>query len=477
MAVRSRIFREYDIRGVVGQEIDADAAATIARAFASSLNGAAERDVVVGRDNRLSSPMLRDAVTGALVESGCRVTDVGVVISPLLYFARVHLGIDAGIMITASHNPPQYNGMKLARGFGTLHGAEIQEIRRLAEARARTSGDGSLVIRDFAPAYRQMLREKIQLARKLRVVVDCANGTASEIAPQALRDLGVDVIPLYCESDPTFPNHHPDPVDPENLTDLIDVVRQEGADLGIGFDGDGDRIGAVDDQGNVAWGDQLMILYWREILAKYPGAPAIIEVKCSQALVEEVTRLGGRPVFYKTGHSLIKAKMKEMGAPFAGEMSGHMFFADEYFGYDDAVYAAARLLRIVAQADRPMSALLADVPRYYATPETRVACPDDRKFEVVATLIEHFKAGHEVIDIDGARVSFGDGWGLVRASNTQPVIVVRAEGTTPAARDRIQAVLEAALAPYPEVGQVRWGRPRLVGDRTTVVGAGKMGDG
>ncbi|MDR5683291.1 MAG: phosphomannomutase/phosphoglucomutase, partial [Armatimonadota bacterium] len=315
--VKAEIFREYDIRGVFGQDITPQGAAAIARAFAAYLHSrlpspAVGLPVVVGYDNRTSSPQLRDAVVDALVDSGCEVTDLGMVTTPLFYFARVHLGIDGGIMITASHNPPEYNGFKLAHGFGTLYGEQIQEIRRLVESEAHVTARGSVRATDVKPAYRRMLQEKVRLgARRLRAVVDCGNGTASVIAPDALRDLGVDVLPLYCESDPTFPHHHPDPVDPGNLRDLIQTVRTERADVGIAFDGDGDRIGVVDDQGAIVWGDQLMILFWREILPKHPGADAIVEVKCSQALVDEIRRLGGKPFFYKTGHSLIKAKMRE----------------------------------------------------------------------------------------------------------------------------------------------------------------------
>jgi phosphomannomutase/phosphoglucomutase len=456
------IFREYDIRGVYGRDLTPEVAGRVARAFAAYLRRKAPDDrplpVVVGHDNRASSPELHRAVVEALVDSGCAVVDVGLVTTPVFYFARVHLGVDGGVMVTASHNPPEYNGFKLAHGFGTLYGEDIQEVRRLAETGVAVRGEGSVRTADVIPAYRAALRDRVKLGpRRLRVVVDCGNGTASVVAPQVLRDLGVEVVELYCDSDPTFPHHHPDPVDPKNLQDLIRTVRVERADVGLGFDGDGDRIGVVDDQGRIVWGDELMILFWREILPKYPGAQAIVEVKCSQALVDEIRRLGGRPFFYKTGHSLIKAKMKEIGAVFTGEMSGHMFFADEYYGFDDAVYAAARLLRILSHTDRPLSALLADVPRYYATPEVRVPCPDDRKFAVVEALVRQFKERYEVVDVDGARVLFGDGWGLVRASNTQPVLVVRAEGTTPEALRRIQKVLEEALARFPEVGPVDWG--------------------
>ncbi|MBI2972878.1 MAG: phosphomannomutase/phosphoglucomutase [Armatimonadetes bacterium] len=451
------IFREYDIRGLVGREITVETSGAIARAYAAYLRERGERRVVVGRDLRESSPQIRDAVVQALVESGCDVTDIGTVITPVFYFARVHLGIDGGVMITASHNPPEFNGFKLAHGFGTIYGSEIQEIRRIAASREFVSGRGRMAEQDVDAAYRAMLKEKIRLGpRRLRAVVDCGNGTASLMAPDALEDLGVEVVRLYCDPDPRFPNHHPDPVQPENLRDLIATVRRERADVGLGFDGDGDRIGVIDDQGTIIWGDLLMVLFWREILPKHPGTIGIVEVKCSQVLYDEIARGGGKPIFYRTGHSLIKAKMKEVGAVFTGEMSGHMFFADEYYGYDDAVYAAGRLLRILSHSDRPLSALLADLPRYPVTPEVRVDCPDERKFDVVRALTEQFRKRYEVIDVDGARVLFADGWGLVRASNTQPALVVRAEGKTPDALASIKRTLEEALSKFPEAGPVNW---------------------
>lgn len=457
LEITPTIFREYDIRGLVGREITVETAGAIARAYAAYLRERGERRVVVGRDLRESSPQIRDAVVQALVESGCDVTDIGTVITPVFYFARVHLGIDGGVMITASHNPPEFNGFKLAHGFGTIYGSEIQEIRRIAASREFVSGRGRVAEQDVEAAYRAMLKEKIRLGpRRLRAVVDCGNGTASLMAPDALEDLGVEVVRLYCDPDPRFPNHHPDPVQPENLRDLIATVLRERADVGLGFDGDGDRIGVIDDQGTIIWGDLLMVLFWREILPKHPGTIGIVEVKCSQVLYDEIARGGGKPIFYRTGHSLIKAKMKEVGAVFTGEMSGHMFFADEYYGYDDAVYAAARLLRILSHSDRPLSALLADLPRYPVTPEVRVDCPDERKFDVVRMLTEQFRKRYEVIDIDGARVLFADGWGLVRASNTQPALVVRAEGKTPDALARIKRTLEEALSKFPEAGPVNW---------------------
>ncbi len=469
-SINPSIFREYDIRGVVGSDITPEVAEAIARAYAAYLRGQATHEtqqdamrrkktqVIVGRDNRTSSPEIRDAVVHGLVKTGCDVVDIGTVITPVFYFARVHLGIDGGVMITASHNPPEFNGFKLAHGFGTLYGEDIQRVRLLAgQVRYQAGSSAAAEIRDIVPAYRAMLREKIHLGpRRLRVVVDCGNGTASLIAPDALEDLGCEVIRLYCDSDPRFPHHHPDPVQPENLTDLIATVRREQADVGLGFDGDGDRLGVVDDRGEIIWGDIVMILFWREILPKHPGTVGIVEVKCSQALYDEIARLGGRPMFYRTGHSLIKAKMKELGAVFTGEMSGHMFFADEYYGYDDAVYAAGRLLRILSSSQLSLSDLLSNAPRLPATPEVRVDCPDAIKFEVVRKVTEMFKRTYDVIDVDGARIVFDGGWGLVRASNTQPALVVRAEAKTAETLERIQRALAAALQRFPGVGPVPW---------------------
>lgn len=457
MKINPDIFREYDIRGVVGQDLTPPVAETIAQAYATYLAQDGVRRAIVGRDNRESSPGLREAVVRGLVTSGCEVLDIGTVITPTFYFARIHYGVDGGVMITASHNPPEFNGFKLAHGPGTIYGADIQTVRGRANQGQFITGAGSVAIRDVVPAYRGMLVQKIRLGpRRLRVVVDCGNGTASLIGPDVLEDLGCEVIRLYCVSDPRFPHHHPDPVQPANLQDLIATVVRERADLGIGFDGDGDRLGVVDERGTIIWGDILMILFWREILPKHPGAVGIVEVKCSQALYEEIARLGGKPMFYRTGHSLIKAKMKELGAVFTGEMSGHMFFADEYYGYDDAVYAAARLLRILSHTDQPLSTLLADVPQYHATPEIRVECADEAKFEIVRTIAMDFQQRYSVIDIDGARVLFGEGWGLIRASNTQPVLVVRAEAKTAEGLRRIQGALGDELRKFKAVGPIQW---------------------
>lgn len=430
------IFRQYDIRGKVGVDFDAPGAGRIARAFALYIIERGHRRVLLGRDNRASSPELRDVMAEALLASGLEVVDIGEVITPMFYFASHHLDIRAGIMITASHNPGEDNGCKLLVGTSTIYGQDIQDLAAMAMRNEQVEAEdrGKLSLADISREYINDICGRIELGQKpLKVVVDCGNGTAGFIAPRFLRELGCNVVELFCDSDPAFPNHHPDPVKVENCQDLIRVVRAESADLGIGFDGDGDRLGVVDPQGNIIWGDMMMILFWREILAKHPGAECIVEVKCSQALVDEIERLGGRPMIYKTGHSLIKAKMKEIGAVFTGEMSGHMFFADEYYGYDDALYAAARLLRIMSNSDKGLGELLADVPRYYATPEMRVKSTDEEKFRVVYQVLEHFRSRYGIIDIDGARILFPEGWGLVRASNTGPELIVRCEGRTPEA--------------------------------------------
>ncbi len=485
--VNPLIFREYDIRGKVGTDLTPEVVQLLGRGFGTYLSeaqtprqaqpagqvqpgGGRNLPILLGRDNRLSSDGFADAFAQGLIDTGCDVQDVGRVLTPMLYYSRIAHGIDGGVMITGSHNPPDFNGFKLCHGPATIYGHEIQEIRRIVEGgqfasprsgRGQSRGLVQLEPRrqalDLIPAYRGMLMDKIHLGpRRLKVVVDCGNGTASLFAPAILRDWGCEVIPLYCTSDPTYPHHHPDPVKAENLSDLQLAVRKHGADVGIAYDGDGDRIGAVDERGKVLWGDLLMALFWREILPRYPGAPAIVEVKCSQALAEEIERLGGRPIFHKTGHSLIKATMRELGAVFAGEMSGHMFFADEYYGFDDAVYASGRLLRILSNTDQTLSSLLSTIPRYFSTPEIRVDCPDEAKFRVVDAIRSDFRGRFPVIDVDGARVLFPDGCGLVRASNTQPVLVLRCEAKTQAGLERIQSEMMGAVERYPEVGPIRW---------------------
>ncbi len=462
VVVPDMIWREYDVRGVAGREITPALARLLGQAFGEASRRRAAGEVLVGHDNRVSSPALAAAVIDGLRAAGCPVAFLGEVTTPVFYFARVHEGIDPGVMVTASHNPGEENGFKLALGRGTLVGQAIQDLAARVRALAgmpEAAAEPPPPVRrlDALPVYLADMTARVQLARPLHVVVDCGNGTASASTPEAFRRLGCRVSELYCTSDPSFPNHHPDPVRPENLRDLIRQVRAEGADLGIGIDGDGDRIGAVAGDGRILWGDELMMLFWREILPRYPGSPALVEVKCSQALWDDLEAHGARPFFHRTGHSHIKATLYARDLPFAGELSGHLFFHDEFPGYDDATYAAARLMRLLAAGDRSLAELAAGLPRYFATPETRVACPDDRKFEVVAALQRAFAAQAEVVTVDGARVLFGDGWGLVRASNTQPVLVLRCEGRTREAMERICREMERALSRHPEVGMVNWG--------------------
>jgi len=457
VSINTDIFRQYDIRGVADRDLTPAVAENLGRALGTFLRERGGSEVIVGRDNRLSSERLRDDLVRGLVAAGCRVVDVGLVVTPVVYYARICFGIDGAVMITGSHNPPDENGFKICCGPGTIYGEQIQELRRLMEEGRFVAGAGAVEKRDAVGPYLAMLRDKIRLGpRRLKAVVDCGNGTAGLLAERVMRGWGVECIPLYCEPDPAFPHHQPDPVKTANLADLRRAVREHGADLGVAYDGDADRLGVVDEKGDIIWGDRLMCLYWREVLARHPGAPAIIEVKCSQCLEDEVKRLGGKPFYYKTGHSLIKAKMREVGAVFTGEMSGHMFFADEYYGFDDAFYATGRLLRILSNTGEPLSRLLDCVPRYYSTAETRIPCADRDKFRVVDQLAEQFRAKYDVVDVDGVRVLFGDGWGLVRASNTQPVLVARCEARTPEGLERICSIMREALRQFPEVGDFQW---------------------
>jgi len=457
--LNTSIFREYDIRAVVDVDLTDEEVTTLGQAFGTFLRNRQVTSAVLGWDSRASSPRWRDRMTEGLIKTGIHVIDIGQVTTPIFYFARIHFDQPAGVMITASHNPAEFNGFKLAYGPATIYGEDIQEVRRIMERGQFAEGRGSRTEANPVPAYLTMLKEKIRLGpRRPKVVVDCGNGTPSLFAQDVMNAFGVEAIPLYCTPDPTFPHHHPDPVVAKNLTDLIAAVKREGADLGVAFDGDGDRIGVVDEKGEIIWGDRLMVLYWREIAPKYPGTPAIIEVKCSQTLYDEVARLGAKPMFYKTGHSLIKAKMREMGAVFTGEMSGHMFFADEYYGYDDAFYAAGRLFRILSETDAPLSRLLADVPHLPATPEIRIDCPDEQKMAVVARLQKAYQARSDVsvIDVDGLRVVFPYGWGLIRASNTQPALVARAEADTEEHLKMITEDFDQALRQFSFVPPVDW---------------------
>jgi phosphomannomutase / phosphoglucomutase len=447
--MKSSIFREYDIRGMYNEDLNKDTVHTLGLAIASYYHKKNVSRISVGRDCRLSSPELSEVLIKGLIESGIDVVDIGVVPTPLLYFSLFHLDLTGGIQITGSHNPPEYNGFKICLNKTTIHGEEIQEIRRIAETKDFVNGSGSLQQADMTTPYIEYISENIFKGDvKRKVVVDAGNGVGGLVAPKAYSALGVEVEELFCEPDGNFPNHHPDPTIPGNLEHIKKKVSETSADLGIAFDGDADRIGVVDKEGNIIWGDQLMIIFSRDLLERYPGASIIGEVKCSQVLYDDIKSHGGVPIMWKAGHSLIKAKMKEEGALFAGEMSGHLFFAERYFGYDDAIYAGARLLEILTNKDMDVRELLSGVPTMANTPEIRLDCPDEKKFQVVDALAKEFKKEYEVIDVDGARVLFDGGWGLVRASNTQPVLVLRFEARDEALLEKIRGVFMAKLEKY-----------------------------
>jgi phosphomannomutase / phosphoglucomutase len=443
--LKPTIFREYDIRGIAEEELRSPDVVELGRGLGTLLRRKSGPNVNLARDCRLSSPRLHDALLEGLIAAGCQVTDLGVVPTPLLYFSAVHLNADGGIMITGSHNPAEFNGFKTVCGAGTIYGDEIQQVRRIIESGAFAEGRGSHREYDIADEYLDYVAAQFRWNRRVKVVVDAGNGTAGPVMRRLLKRLNCDAGELFFEMDGRFPNHHPDPTVPENLAQLRTGVLARKADLGIAFDGDSDRIGAIDEHGEVIYGDMLMLIYGREILSRKPGAKFIGEVKCSQVMYDELARLGGHPIMYKTGHSLIKAKMKEEHAELAGEMSGHMFFADRYLGFDDALYAACRLMEIVAESGRPLSAQLEGIPKTVATPEIRIDCPDEIKFGVVERVASHFKETHRVIDVDGARVLFEEGWGLLRASNTQPVLVMRFEATSQALLDGYRNEMEAVL--------------------------------
>ncbi len=452
MKLPATIFREYDIRGTVGDQLTAQVAHAIGQAFATlawERLGRSPR-IAVGRDNRPSGAELSRAAREGLVDGGAVALDVGELPTPALYFSTYTLGVDGGMQVTGSHNPPQFNGLKLVLSGEAIYGNAIQGLREMIEDnRVETRvGGGHETHGNVLPSYRDAIVQRNgPLPRPVKAVVDCGNGVSSLVAVDTLRRLGASVVPLFCESDGTFPNHHPDPTVPENLHDLQAAVRREQAELGIAFDGDGDRIGAVDEQGRILFGDQLLVLLGRDLARRMgPGHPVIFDVKCSQVLAQELTRAGLRPIMWKTGHSLIKQKMKEVRAPLAGEMSGHMFFGGDWYGFDDALFAAARLLHYVAELGGPLSRLLADLPATVSTPELRVDCADERKFAIVERAAQHFAARYPVSTLDGVRITFPDGWGLLRASNTQPVLVLRFEAGSEAALAAYRTEVEDWLA-------------------------------
>lgn len=441
------IFREYDIRGLAEKDFDSEFAYLLGKVHGTAVYNKGGRRVTVGRDCRATSDSYAEAVIRGLISAGLHVYDIGVCPTPLLYFSLFHLDVDGGIMVTASHNPAEYNGFKVCLGKETIYGAQIQDLRaRMERGDFKENAGGKREAYEIIPPYWEHLwRDVPTLARPLKVVIDAGSGVGGPVGPPIFRRLGCEVWEIACTMDGTFPIHHPDPTVPENLELLIDKVKKEKADLGIAYDGDADRIGAVDEQGNILWGDQLLILFSRDILKRQPGATIISEVKGSQRLYDQIALHGGKPIMWKTGHSLLKAKMKETKAVLAGEMSGHMFFADRYFGYDDAIYASLRLVELVARLGRPLSALLSDVPKSVSTPEIRVDCPDDKKFQIAERAKEYFRRHYPIIDVDGVRIQFPEGWGLIRASNTQPALVLRFEAQSAEKVNEYRRIVEAKL--------------------------------
>lgn len=445
------IFREYDIRGIADTELPDDEVYRLGQAFGTYALQHGARRCVIGRDVRLSGPRIQRAITAGICSTGLNVIDIGVVPTPVFYFAQFHLDCNSGVMVTASHNPPQYNGFKIGLNKTTIFGQDIQTLRQIMEQGRFDQGQGKLAKTDVIPAYIEALRQRVTIPGPLKVVFDPGNGTAGLLLERLFAGTPIQPLFLNLQPDGNFPAHIPDPTVPEYMQQVVELVKSTQADCGIGYDGDADRIGAVDENGAMVYGDKLLGICAREVIAAHPGAKIVFEVKCSQGLVEYIESLGGKPLMWKTGHSLIKAKMKEENALLAGEMSGHMFFRDNYYGYDDALFASLRLLRILASSGRKLSELAAEIPQYYSTPEIRVDCPDEVKFRVVAELRAHFQRDHQVIDIDGARVVFPDGWGLVRASNTSPVIVLRFEAKSPERLSAIRDEFYRLLSRYPQI--------------------------
>ena len=452
-SINPQIFREYDIRGIVGKDLTPESVTNIGKAIGTYIRRGNGKNMVLGRDVRSSSVEFCNILSKALNSTGCNVTDIGMVPTPVLYFALHHFNADGGVMITGSHNPPEFNGFKISQGFHSLYGEKVQDLKRLIEVNDFEVGIGKTQQQPVLSEYMEKIFSVLEIPRKIKVVVDGGNGCFGIVGPDLLKKLGQTPIELFTEPDGTFPNHHPDPTVSENLTDLIEKVRLENAELGIGFDGDADRIGVVDEKGNILWGDQLLTIFARDILSRNPGATIVGEVKCSQNLYKDIKKHGGVPVMAAAGHSLIKNKMRETGALLAGEMSGHICFADNYYGFDDAIFAACRVLQIVAQSNTKVSEMLADLPETAYTPEIRIACPDDQKFKIVRELTEIFREKYEVIDIDGVRVNFENGWALIRASNTQPVIVLRLEAATKERLKELVAVIKKQTDKYKPVIQ------------------------
>jgi phosphomannomutase/phosphoglucomutase len=448
--VNEYIFRKYDIRGVVETDFTSEVVKNLGRAFGTYVLRSGGTSVAVSGDIRPSTPGLIKNLTIGLTETGVDVINLGILPTPVNYFSMYHLDVDGAVQITGSHNPPEFNGFKISFNKKSFHSKQIQDLKELIDKADFESGNGSVEKNDILPVYMEMLRSKISLKRPLKVAIDCGNASGCITAPTIFKELGIEITELFCNVDGSFPNHHPDPTEDHNLVDLITEVNRGGYDFGVAFDGDADRVVAVDEKGGIIRADNLIALFLPEILKE--GDAIVFDVKCSQALEDMILRYGGKPVMWKTGHSLIKDKMKELNVKFAGEMSGHIFFADDFFGFDDAVYVALRLAQLLSRTDRKLSELTAEIPTYYSTPELRMDCKDDEdKFNIAQQAADYFTANYDCITVDGVRIKFGDGWGLVRASNTQPVLVCRFEAKTSERMEEIQKLVLGKLSEFGEV--------------------------
>ncbi len=448
------IFREYDIRGVVGKDLTDEVANLLGKGIGTYLVRHGVKRITVGGDVRLSTEQLRKHLMEGLRSTGINVVNLGQVPTPVQYFSMHRIpDVQGGVMITGSHNPPEFNGFKITMNNAPVFGPMIQEIRELIEKGDFEKGNGGYEEQEIIEDYISYIKQNIKLERPVKVVLDSGNGAAALVAHRLLKELGAETIDLFDTPDGRFPNHHPDPTVVKYIQTLIKTTKESDAELGIGYDGDADRIGVVDENGDVIWGDKLMIIFSREVLKDHPGAPIIFDVKCSQALPEMIEKFGGKPIMSKTGHSNLKQKMKDLKAPLAGEMSGHVFFADRYFGFDDAIYASARMVELVSRSNKKVSELLADVPKYYSTPEIRAEVESDEvKFKMAEEAEKYFSEHYDVIAIDGVRIQFGDGWGLVRASNTQPVLVLRFEARTP---ERLKEIQDIVVNKLKEFGKIK----------------------
>jgi len=443
------IFREYDIRGVVADDFPEDVVILLGKAFGTYVREKGGKTLSLSGDVRLSTPMLKKAFAKGLLSTGVDVIDVGIVPTPVNYYSMFTLEVDGAVQITGSHNPSNMNGIKLSYDQKAVYGKDIQYLKSLIESNKFATGEGKFSEKEILEEYKQMVISKIKLERPVRIVMDSGNATACLAAPEIYKAIGCEVTELFSDVDGTFPNHHPDPTVAKNLVDMIAEVKKGGYDFGIAFDGDADRVGIVDNTGEIIWADYIIILMLDEIFAKYPGTGVVFDVKCSQALEEIIVEKGGRPIMWKTGHSLIKQKMKEENLPFSGEMSGHIFIKDDYFGFDDAMYVGARFAQMVSRSKETLAERMAKLPKYFSTPEMRLECENDEiKFEISRKASEYFKANYNCIDVDGVRIKFGDGWGLVRSSNTQPVIVTRFEAKTEARLNEIKALVLTKLQEF-----------------------------